>query len=1414
MSRSFGNTVKDMSFDRLHVRQHLTANHLRSNDMTTGVMIANDVQIDNDLSIGGGMQISGDLVATGAITASSGISMGLSDSNIYVGDASGTARNVPMSGDVSIDNTGATNIVAISNPLTAPIDMGTNAVTNLATPADPNDAATKAYVDGVTGGGGTLPDGLIYVGDALNVATPVTLSGDVSITNAGVATVVGFSAPITSSMDMNNNTVNNVGAPVVGTDATNKDYVDTVAAGLDPKDSSIAATTVAGTLATSFVAGTVIDGVTLALGDRLLIKDQFVQTENGVYIVTAGAPTRAADFDSGTLSNGAFSYVVSGSVNGLKSYVVTTADPITVGVSNIVFSEFGAGTTNLAIANVTASTLDVTSSSGTNATIPTATGSLAGLLSAADKTIIDAGPAPTNLATANVNTLTLDITSSTGSNATIPTATGSLAGLLSAADKTIIDAGPPATNLGVANINTVTLDVTSSTGSNVTIPTATITTAGLLSAADKVIVDAAASASTNLAVASVTATTLDITSSSGSDATIPAATGSLAGLLSAADKTIIDAGPPDTNLAVANVNTVTLDITSSTGTNATIPTATGSLAGLLSAADKTIIDAGPPPTNLAVANNNTVTLDITSSTGTDVTIPTATGSLAGLLSAADKTIIDAGPPDTNLAVANVNTVTLDITSSTGANATIPTATPSLAGLLSAADKTILDAGTDLAVANVGATTLDVTSSTGNNATIPAAVAGVTAGLLTAAGKTTLDNSISAANLATGTVNGTSYEITCSAGTNVVLPEAVAGGNAGLLSGADKTKLNGIATTETINGGNSTLDETVTTSVIDGIAVPGVFEGRTQTQAGNTAEAIRSMGMVIDSNDNLYAVGTYVNSGMVFMDTANPPATLSKDISAVSGVVTTYLVKYNSAKVLQWRTKIGSVSGTGLCRVCIDANNDVYVATTANGTTSFYGIEEPEPLTLSQDLSSASTRLCIAKYSSAGNLLWRNSIQSAAISPRQLTIDGTLLYMSCDYSGTANFFNASDVNESNSITKVGSGFFATLIAQYNATTGALNWRTHIAAVSGSRVEPSFAVSAAADSTGFYGHIWINGTVDFYNIASTPVALGASYQVSSINTVQTGLFYKYDTSGNLVWRSKVDAASGSSVHIKGLTLVGGTHIAICGTFTSSQNVDIYTSSLNSPLTIVSNTTMSVSGGSGGFVASLTTAGVFNWRTIIHHSVDTPIVEVARITSDGTNIYVGGAVDSEIEYYDIAPVPAVIGSSTTTTDGRALIAAYNTAGALQWRTQQGFVTPNSTNPRTFREGDIVVGSTEISIQQSWVGSASAQLEFYDTENPPSIIGSASAPINSTLSSGADGFISSYSNGLVFSSSMPTVATDGTTKFILANNNENSRVNITGLAGSLTRANLTSEGQTVTLMSGDSKWFVTSTTNGATVT
>jgi hypothetical protein len=155
-----------------------------------------------------------------------------------------------------------------------------------------------------------------------------------------------FGVP-TGAVAFNAQKITGLADPTNAQDAATKNYVDSTAQGLDVKLSVRAATTAPGTLASSFANGSVIDGVTLATGNRILIKDQVTGSENGIYTVNAsGAPTRATDADTNADVNaGMFVFVSEGTVNGDDGYVLTTNDPITLGSTVLTFTQFsGAGT--------------------------------------------------------------------------------------------------------------------------------------------------------------------------------------------------------------------------------------------------------------------------------------------------------------------------------------------------------------------------------------------------------------------------------------------------------------------------------------------------------------------------------------------------------------------------------------------------------------------------------------------------------------------------------------------------------------------------------------------------------------------------------------------------------------------------------------------------------------------------------------------------------------------------------------------------------------------------------------------------------------------------------------------------------------------------------------------------------------
>ena len=133
------------------------------------------------------------------------------------------------------------------------------------------------------------------------------------------------------------------GAPSSDLHAATKAYVDATATGLDVKASCRVAST--GNIALSTGTALIIDGVQTVVGNRVLVKNQTLSVDNGIYVVAAGSWSRATDADTtAKLNAGMFTFVSEGSVNSDSGWVLVSNDTITIGTTAVTFEQFsGAG---------------------------------------------------------------------------------------------------------------------------------------------------------------------------------------------------------------------------------------------------------------------------------------------------------------------------------------------------------------------------------------------------------------------------------------------------------------------------------------------------------------------------------------------------------------------------------------------------------------------------------------------------------------------------------------------------------------------------------------------------------------------------------------------------------------------------------------------------------------------------------------------------------------------------------------------------------------------------------------------------------------------------------------------------------------------------------------------------------------
>lgn len=83
-----------------------------------------------------------------------------------------------------------------------------------------------------------------------------------------------------------------------------------------------------------------VDGIAVSSCDRVLVKDQTTNTENGIYQVETGSWTRTKDFDGALdVVRGTLAFVNAGTANGGRWYVVASTAGNIPGTNSITFSE-------------------------------------------------------------------------------------------------------------------------------------------------------------------------------------------------------------------------------------------------------------------------------------------------------------------------------------------------------------------------------------------------------------------------------------------------------------------------------------------------------------------------------------------------------------------------------------------------------------------------------------------------------------------------------------------------------------------------------------------------------------------------------------------------------------------------------------------------------------------------------------------------------------------------------------------------------------------------------------------------------------------------------------------------------------------------------------------------------------------
>jgi len=167
-------------------------------------------------------------------------------------------------------------------------------------------------------------------------STWVAETGSTARASLGLGTI---STQAANSVAISGGTITGLGSPSASSDAATKVYVDNLVTGLKTRIITRVATTSNINLTNALENGDTLDGITLATGNKVLVKDQTDATENGIYdVVASGAASRNTDYNTVAELAGQLVIVQEGSSNADKIFLCTTDNSGSIGSVNIVFT--------------------------------------------------------------------------------------------------------------------------------------------------------------------------------------------------------------------------------------------------------------------------------------------------------------------------------------------------------------------------------------------------------------------------------------------------------------------------------------------------------------------------------------------------------------------------------------------------------------------------------------------------------------------------------------------------------------------------------------------------------------------------------------------------------------------------------------------------------------------------------------------------------------------------------------------------------------------------------------------------------------------------------------------------------------------------------------------------------------------